>query len=310
MPPQRLASGWTMSTAPARISSRKPSKPNSFSPAVSGRPALQGYSRRDFHEVLPIDGTDTAEVQELITHSWYQYADGDGAGKHPWAGETQFNYTGPRPPYDHLDVQQKYSWLKTPRWKGNPMEVGPLARLLVAYAAGHEEVKELIHATLATLDVPVAALYSTLGRTAARGLETQLVAGWAQEFYGQLLSNIKNGDTRTSDHSKWHPASWPQSAKGVGLTEAPRGALAHWIVIKDRKIDNYQLGVPSTWNASPRDGQGQMSAYEASLIGTPVANAEQPLEIIRTIHSFDPCIACAVHLHDEHGRHVHQVRVF
>jgi len=158
--------------------------------------------------------------------------------------------------------------------------------------------------------VPVAALFSTLGRTAARGLETKLVCGWAKEFYNQLIANLKNGDSRTADMSMWDPARWPAEARGVGMSEAPRGALAHWIVIKDRKIDNYQLVVPSTWNASPRDGQGQMSAYEAALIGTPVANAEQPLEIIRTIHSFDPCIACAVHLHDERGRHVHQVRVF
>ena len=136
------------------------------------------------------------------------------------------------------------------------------------------------------------------------------MCGWATEFYNQLVANLKNGDSRTADMSKWDPALWPAEAKGVGMTEAPRGALAHWIVIKDRKIDNYQLVVPSTWNASPRDGKGQRSAYEASLLDTPVANVEQPLEIIRTIHSFDPCIACAVHLHDEHGRHVHQVRVF
>ena len=189
------------------------------------------------------------------------------------------------------------------------MEVGPLARLLVAYASGREEVKEVIHATLKTLDVPVEALFSTLGRTAARGLETKLIAGWAKEFYNQLLANIKNGDTRTADHSRWHPDTWPAEARGVGMSEAPRGALAHWIVIKDGKIDNYQLVVPSTWNASPRDAQGQMSAYEASLVGTPVANPDQPVEVLRTVHSFDPCIACAVHLYDERGRFIHQVKV-
>ena len=150
---------------------------------------------------------------------------------------------------------------------------------------------------------------STLGRTAARGLETKLIVGWAKEFYGQLLANIKNGDARTFNNAKWDPATWPAEAKGVGMSEAPRGALAHWIVIKDRKIDNYQLVVPSTWNASPRDARGQRSAYEAALIGTPVANPEHPLEILRTIHSFDPCIACAVHLYDEKGRHLQQVKV-
>ena len=265
---------------------------------------------RNLNQVLPIDGKDGQQIQESIAHSWYEYSDGDGVAKHPWDGQTKLNYTGPKPPYEQLDVQQKYSWLKTPRWKGHPMEVGPLARLLVAYASGREEVKEVVNSTLKALDVPVAALFSTLGRTAARGLETKLVCGWAMEFYNQLLANIKNGETRTADMSKWDPASWPADARGVGMTEAPRGALAHWIVIKDRTIDNYQLVVPSTWNASPRDAQGQRSAYEEALIGTPVANVEQPLEIIRTIHSFDPCIACAVHVHDEHGRHVHQVRVF
>ena len=265
---------------------------------------------RNLNEVQEVDGKDSEQIKEYIAHSWYEYSDGDDKGKHPWDGETKFNYTGPKPPYDFLNVDQKYSWLKTPRWKGQPMEVGPLARLLVAYASGVTEVKDLIGSVLEKLNVPAAALFSTLGRTAARGLETVLVSGWANEFYNQLLANIKNGDTRTFDNSKWDPSTWPQEAKGVGLTEAPRGALAHWIVIKDKKIDNYQLVVPSTWNASPRDPSGRMSAYESALIGTPVADPEKPLEILRTIHSFDPCIACAVHLYDEKGTYVHQVQTF
>ncbi|MBP1678710.1 MAG: hydrogenase large subunit [Bacteroidetes bacterium] len=265
---------------------------------------------RDLTRVHEVDGKDASQVQEFISHSWYEYSDGDAVGKHPWAGETKLAYSGPKPPYEHLNVDQKYSWLKTPRWKGNPMEVGPLARLLVAYASGRKDVQEAVNGVLSALNVPVAALFSTLGRTAARGIETQLIAGWAQEFYQQLLSNIKNGDTRMANRDLWEPETWPAEAKGVGFTEAPRGALAHWIVIKDRKIDNYQLVVPSTWNASPRDPKGQMSAYEASLIGTPVNNPDQPLEILRTIHSFDPCIACAVHLYDEKGRYVHQVATF
>jgi hydrogenase large subunit len=265
---------------------------------------------RDLSRVHPVDCHDTQQVEEFIAHSWYEYSDGDQAGKHPWIGETNLAYSGPKPPYEHLDVEKKYSWLKTPRWKGNAMEVGPLARVLVAYAAGSAEVKDLVGFALKKLDVPVGALFSTLGRTAARGLETILITRWAKEFYAQLLTNIKNGDTRTFNKEKWDPESWPAEAKGVGLTEAPRGALAHWIVIKDRKIDNYQLVVPSTWNASPRDPKGQMSAYEAALIGTPVKNPDQPLEILRTIHSFDPCIACAVHLYDEKGRYVHQISTF
>jgi hydrogenase large subunit len=265
---------------------------------------------RNLNEVLEVDGKNLDQIQEFISHSWYEYSDGNEAGKHPWNGETKFNYTGPQPPYEQLNVNEKYSWLKTPRWKGNAMEVGPLARLLVAYASGSTEVKDLIGMVLKKLNVPVGALFSTLGRTAARGLETMLVAKWSKEFYNQLLANIKNGDTRTFDNSKWEPSTWPKEAKGVGFTEAPRGALAHWIVIKDEKIDNYQLVVPSTWNASPRDPKGQMSAYEASLIGTPIADPEKPMEILRTIHSFDPCIACAVHLYDEKGTYVHQVQTF
>ena len=130
---------------------------------------------------------------------------------------------------------------------------------------------------------------------------------WMKEFHQQLITNIKNGDTRMFNEEKWHPKTWPTQAKGVGLSEAPRGALAHWIVIKDEKIANYQLVVPSTWNASPRDLQGKRSAYEASLLTTPVANSNQPLEILRTIHSFDPCVACAVHLYDPDGKHINKI---
>jgi hydrogenase large subunit len=265
---------------------------------------------RNLNEVHEVDGKNPQQIEEFIKHSWYDYSDGDDKGRHPWVGETKFNYTGPKPPYDQLNVDGKYSWLKTPRWNGHPMEVGPLARMLVAYASGSKEVQELVNSVLKKLNVPVAALFSTLGRTAARGLETMLVAGWAKEFYGQLLSNIKNGDERMFNNSKWDPSTWPKEAKGVGLSEAPRGALAHWIVIKDQKIDNYQLVVPSTWNGSPRDAKGQRSSYESALLGTPIANPEKPLEVLRTIHSFDPCIACAVHLYDENGTYVHQVQTF
>jgi hydrogenase large subunit len=265
---------------------------------------------RNLADVKPIDPANPEEIQEFITHSWYEYAGGDEVGVHPWRGETKLHYTGPKPPYEQLEVEGKYSWLKTPRWKGQPMEVGPLARLLVGYAAGNAEIKDAVDGTLKQLDVPAAALFSTLGRTAARGIETLLISRWAQEFYNELLANIGKGDARTAETGKWEPASWPADATGVGLSEAPRGALSHWIVIKDRKIDNYQLVVPSTWNASPRDPQGQRSAYEASLLGTPVANPEMPLEVLRTVHSFDPCIACAVHVHDPHGTCVHHIDTF
>jgi hydrogenase large subunit len=265
---------------------------------------------RDLGKVHEVNGKGQDEIKEYIAHSWYKYQAGDGAGLHPSQGETALNYTGPKPPYEHLDVEGKYSWLKTPRWKEHAMEVGPLARMLVAYASGRKEVKDGIDAVLKKLDVPLTALFSTLGRTAARGVETQVVAHWMKGFFDDLIANIRDNQLQTFVRDRWNPESWPQEAEGVGMTEAPRGALAHWIHIKDRKIHNYQLVVPSTWNASPRDPQGNRSAYEAALLGTPVADPEQPVEILRTIHSFDPCLACAVHLYDPQGRQVHHVTTY
>ena len=265
---------------------------------------------RDLSKIHEIKADDPEQIQEYVNNSWYEYSKGDSVGLHPWEGETKLKYKGPRPPYEHLDVSTKYSWVKTPRWKGYPMEVGPLSRMLVGYATGRADYKEVIESTLKALDVPVTALFSTLGRTAARGLETKLTCDWALEFYQQLLDNIKNGDTRTQNNDKWDPESWPKTAKGIGMVEAPRGALSHFIVIDDKKIGNYQLVVPTTWNASPRDPQGKRSAYEESLIGTPVADPKLPLEVIRTIHSFDPCLACAVHVYDEDGTTIHDLKTY
>jgi hydrogenase large subunit len=162
---------------------------------------------------------------------------------------------------------------------------------------------------LAKLKVPVTALFSTLGRTAARGLESILVAQWGLEFYDQLINNLKNGDTRMANMEKFNPAKWDKTCQGVGYSEAPRGALAHWIVIEDQKIKNYQLVVPTTWNASPRDPNGKQSAYEAALMDTPVHDPEQPLEILRTIHSFDPCLACSTHVMSPDGEVLSAVTV-
>ncbi|AEE49707.1 nickel-dependent hydrogenase large subunit [Haliscomenobacter hydrossis] len=264
---------------------------------------------KDLSKVHEVNMREDSEIQEFINKSWYSYEGGDNVGLHPWKGETKLNYTGPKPPYEHLNTEEKYSFLKTPRWKGHAMEVGPLARVLVGYAKGIPEFKEVVDSALKHLDVPATALFSTLGRTAARGLEAQLVANWAQEFYDQLIQNIKLGDTRMANTEKFQPETWPAQAKGVGHAEAPRGALGHWIVIEDQKIANYQLVVPTTWNASPRDPQGQMSAYEAALMDTPIADPERPVEILRTVHSFDPCMACAVHLYDEEGKHLSRVKV-
>jgi hydrogenase large subunit len=262
---------------------------------------------RDLSHVYPVNPRDDQEIKEYIAHSWYSYEGGDATGIHPWAGETKINYTGPKPPFDTLAGYDKYSFLKTPRWKDNPMEVGPLARLLVSYAAGHNDVKELVGMVLGKLAVPVDALFSTLGRTAARGIDAALAMVWLKEFFGQLMDRVKTREVSTFNNEKWDPKTWPAECEGVGLEEAPRGSLAHWIKIKNGKIDNYQLVVPTTWNGSPRDARQQRSSFEESLIGTPVANLEQPVEIIRTIHSFDPCLACAVHLYDPQGRHLHQL---
>jgi hydrogenase large subunit len=262
---------------------------------------------RDLSTVHPVNAKDSQEIKEYIASSWYSYEGGDNEGLHPWSGETKLSYTGPKPPFETLAGYQKYSFLKTPRWKDNAMEVGPLARLVVSYAAGHTDVQELVKETLGKLNVPVAALFSTPGRTAARGLDAALALGWLKEFFAGLMNQVKTNEVSTFNGERWEPKTWPSEAQGVGLVEAPRGALAHWIKIKNGAIDNYQLVVPTTWNGSPRDAKQQRSSFEASLIGTPVANLEQPVEIIRTIHSFDPCLACSVHLYDPEGKHLHQV---
>jgi len=189
------------------------------------------------------------------------------------------------------------------------MEVGPLSRMLVGYASGHGDYKEVVTAALATLKVPATALFSTLGRTAARGLETQLCVNWLQQEYDHLIANLKAGDNYTANTVRWEPSSWPADARGYGFTEAPRGALCHWIHIKDQKIANYQIVVPSTWNASPRDAKGQHGAYESALLGTPMADPQRPLEILRTIHSFDPCLACASHVIGQDGKKLSEVLV-
>ena len=265
---------------------------------------------RDLSTLHPIDLDDDAEIQEFVSHAWYRYAGGDSVGLHPYKGETALDYTGPKPPYDYLDVGQKYSWLKSPRWKGKPMEVGPLARVLMLYAHGNPQMKALVDSTLKTLDLPVEALFSTLGRTAARALESKLLADAMQGWYDQLIANIKAGDLRTFNDRYWEPSTWPAHMQGVGLMEAPRGGLSHWIVVDDGKISNYQAVVPSTWNAGPRDAQGQPGPYEAALQHNHVMHdSKQPLEILRTVHSFDPCIACAVHVTDPDGEELVQVKI-
>ncbi len=265
-------------------------------------------------EILPIDHADPEQIQEFVAHSWYKYPD-ETKGLHPFDGITEPNYKlGPNAKgaptnIEALDESAKYSWIKSPRWRGNAVEVGPLARYVIGYAQGKPEFKEPVDKLLQTLSVPVSALFSTLGRTAARGLECQWAAHKMRYFQDKLLANIKAGDSSTANVDKWEPKTWPKEAKGYGFTEAPRGALGHWIKIKDGKIDNYQCVVPTTWNGSPRDPNGNIGAFEASLMDTPMADPEKPLEILRTIHSFDPCLACSTHVMSPSGQEMASVKI-
>lgn len=260
-------------------------------------------------DLAHVEAMDPSKITESVTHSWYEYEGGDKAALHPSVGETKPKYSGPKPPFDRLDTTAKYSWLKSPRYDGEPMEVGPLARMLVAYGKGHARTKELVGAVLGKLGVGPEALFSTLGRVAARGIETQILAEKMGDWVSELASNMKRRDLRIHDNAKWDPSSWPKEAAGAGFHEAPRGALGHWVHVRNGAIVNYQAVVPSTWNAGPRDQNGKSGPYEAALVGTPVANADQPIEILRTVHSFDPCLACGVHVLDPDGRERIRVRV-
>ena len=257
-----------------------------------------------------VEPYDQAGVAEFIHSSWYDYTKGNDAALHPYEGETTPHYTGPPTPWKFLQDSDKYTWMKAPRYNGMPMEVGPLARMLVAYASGHPDVKPMVDSTLKALDAPATALFSTLGRTAARGIETVLLARRLGKWHDDLVARIKGGDTNTFDATKWEPDTWPAKARGYGALDAPRGALGHWVQIENGKISHYQCVVPSTWNCSPRDPQGQMGPYEAALVDNhPLADPAKPIEILRTIHSFDPCMACGVHVLDATGNLVTEVKV-
>jgi hydrogenase large subunit len=289
-----------------------PKSANDYSPGNMMMPAgviIDG----NLNEVLPIDLMKEDEVQEFVTHSWYKYAD-ESVGLHPLKGETVPNFDignakGKRTHIEAVDEASKYSWVKAPRWKGHAMEVGPLARFVIGYVKGQDDIKALVDPVLGQLGVPVTALFSTLGRTAARGLECTWAAHKLKDEFNKLVANIKAGDINTANMANFEPSTWKKSAQGVGFVEAPRGALAHWIDIEDKKIKNYQCVVPTTWNASPRDPAGKIGAYEAALLDTPMHDPSLPLEILRTIHSFDPCLACATHVLDMEGNELTSVKV-
>jgi hydrogenase large subunit len=264
---------------------------------------------RDLSTIHEVDLAASGDIQEFVAHSWYDYDGGKTAGRHPYAGETRLKYTGPTPPYANLDAEASYSWIKSPRWKGHAMEMGPLARVLMMYASGHAPTVALTDQSLERLGLPFDALYSVMGRNLARALECQILTDALPGWQAQLQANIKAGDVRTFNDAQWERSTWPAHAQGVGCLEAPRGSLAHWLVIDDGLIANYQAVVPTTWNAGPRDAAGIPGPYEAALQGIRLADPKQPLEILRTVHSFDPCLACAVHLIDPNGEELLQVRV-
>jgi hydrogenase large subunit len=261
---------------------------------------IAGGDLASFKEILSFDDEFFKDgVKESIKHSWYK---GDWE-LHPWNEETVPNHTG-------FDENGKYSWVKSPSFLGKPAQVGPLANVLCMFAAGDPATTRYATETLALVSklagtkVGLGALHSTIGRHAARAIRCAVLHEQLGRYWDELVSNIGKGDYAT-----FNAPVFPEGEiRGVGFHEAPRGVLSHWVVIQDGKIKNYQCVVPSTWNAGPRDQNDAMLPYEASLIGNPVADPNKPLEVLRTIHSFDPCLACAIHLHDEENREIVQVR--
>ncbi len=262
----------------------------------------------DLNNVIPIksfkDPHFRENVRESISHSWYN---GDWM-KHPWEEDTEPNYTG-------FDPKGKYSWTKAPRFIYNekvyPMQVGPLAQVLVGYALDHELIKKYVRESLSLASklsgrkLTIHHLKSTAGRHLARAIRTAVIADIVQKHWKLLVDNISKGDTTT-----WNHYEYPEGQiRGVGFHEAPRGTLSHWVVIENGRIKNYQAVVPSTWNSGPRDQKNRRGPYEESLIGNPVADVRRPLEVLRTLHSFDPCIACAVHVFDPARKESVEVRV-
>ena len=257
-------------------------------------------TERDMSTVQTID---PMRIGEEVAHSWYTYEGGEES-LHPLDGQTNPAYTGFGED-GTLQTEGSYSWIKAPRYDGMPVEVGPLARMLIAYAGGNESVRTIMDDYTSQLGVPFEFWYSTVGRTVARGLETKIVADYVPTMIGNLTSSVSNGDDRFFNRFD------AKDGSGWAMAEAPRGSLSHWLTVQGGSVSNYQAIVPSTWNASPKDGREQMGAYESALVGQPMSDPTQPLEVVRTIHSFDPCLACAVHILNRDGEEIahHEVEV-
>ena len=278
----------------------------------------QGLANAQFYELNADDLKDNSTVTEGVEHAWYEYP--EHTDLHPWEGITKPNYTGPKTGtatmWETLNEAGKYSWLKTPKWRGKVCEVGPLANYIIIYTKSakgllpnptwaEKMMLDQIAAVSSVLGVPAETWLTTMvGRTACRCLAAQVAAEINRFFFDKLIENLKTGDTTTMNNEKWEPSTWPKECMGVGLYEAPRGALSHWVVIKDEKIDNYQCLVPTTWNACPRDDTAGHGAYELAMMDTHVAVPDKPIEIARVVRSFDPCMACATHMYNAKGEEI------
>ncbi len=240
------------------------------------------------------DGYFRDNVRESIKHSYYESS---ADPLHPFDGETNPNYTG-------FQDDGKYSWVKAPTFMNKRAQVGPLANVLCMAAAGDKRTQGYLNQTMDTVSslvgskVPLTALHSTIGRHAARAIRSAVLQDHLADQWGLLMANIGKGDYTTFNRPEFPKGE----VRGFGYHEAPRGVLSHWVVIEDGKIKNYQCVVPSTWNAGPRDANDAMGPYEASLVDNPIADPEKPLEVLRTVHSFDPCLACAVHVVDNESQ--------
>jgi Ni,Fe-hydrogenase I large subunit len=246
------------------------------------------------HDLSAAYGVDQSGVAETVAHSHYA-DDGDGSRlRHPFDGRTEARYAGPAAPVTSIAGSTRYSWAKAPRYFDDPMETGPLARMSVAYARGGEAGR-VVARIVADLGLGPEALFGALGRTVARAIEAKIVADRLDAWLGELIANLESGDLSFADLSAWDPGRWPHEAEGWSIGESPRGAVGHWVRIRDRRIADYQVVDGNTWNVSPRDGRGRRGAIEQALLGTRIADPGRPVELLRIVHSFDPCIACASH---------------
>lgn len=244
---------------------------------------------------------DLAKVEEFVTSGWYEYTGGDDKGLQPWDGQTNPKYTGPTPPYEWLADNERYTWSKAPRYDGRAVQVGPMPRILMAYVQRDAETIEIVDPILRQLKLTPDDLNSTAGRILCRAVEAVLLARQLKTWFEEFVAGIRANDVTTFNPDKWEPTSWPSSSRGVGFAEVARGTLSHWVHIDDGKISNYQAVVPSTWNGSGR-ALGERGPYEEALAnGHPLIDPKAPLEALRTIHSFDPCQSCGIHVLDAQG---------